>query len=45
MYQAIEGVSWLTERTLAVVSDRAAHSSRPAAHPTEQAIHIVALPA
>lgn len=43
-YGTVEGVSWLDEQTLAVVSDRAKPSQPRRTRRTDQSIHIVALP-
>lgn len=43
-YGNVEGVSWLDERTLAVVSDRAKPGQPHRMRATDQSVHIVALP-
>jgi len=43
-YANVEGVSWLDDQRLAVVSDRAKRSQPNRTRVTDQSIHIVALP-
>ena len=43
-YGTVEGVSWLDEQTLAVVSDRAKPGQPRRMRATDQSVHIVALP-
>lgn len=43
LYRAIEGVAWLDEQTLAVVSDRVS-GGKGAAREKDESVHIVALP-
>ncbi len=43
-YGTVEGVSWLDEQTLAVVSDRAKPDQPRRMRATDQSVHIVALP-
>ncbi len=44
VYRTVEGVTWLTERTLAVVSDRDSSRSGSVAHDKDQSVHLVRLP-
>lgn len=43
-YGTVEGVSWLDEQTLAVVSDRAKPDQPRRMRSTDESVHIVALP-
>jgi hypothetical protein len=43
-YGNVEGVSWLDERTLAVVSDRAKREQPKRVRATDQSVHLFALP-
>lgn len=43
-YGTIEGVTWLDEQTLAVVSDRAKPDQPRRVRATDQSVHVIALP-
>ncbi len=45
VYRTVEGVTWLTERELAVVSDRDSASRARSTHAKDQSVHLVELPA
>ena len=44
VYRTIEGVTWLSERQLAVVSDRDSTKPASTARDKDQSVHLVELP-